>query len=249
MEEAMGSFELFYDQQHAALCGLPPATEILARCPAERVAEHDLFGRLRERPVDMAALWVVVANTHAGISPNFVRWLATTLGRVEDPRVACLIAKQLHDELGNGHAERVHATLLERFVSALEPWRPRSKRNHVWAGQNLAASTSPLFESKHPFTAIGALMVAEVFAREMDKCLGEVVRGQDLLDEDALTWIRLHEVLEVDHAEDSGELARLVPADADSLRATWNGARAQWTALWQFLDDTNTIVRALARPA
>lgn len=242
------AFEVAYDAKRVEWGGLPPASEIVERCPADRVAEHQLFVRLRENPVDMAALWVVVANTHAGISPNFVRWLATTIARIKDRQLACLISKQLFDELGNGQPERVHATLLERFVTALEPWRPVSKRNQLRAGQRLAASTTPLFEGKHPYTAVGALMVAEVFAKEMDRCLGEEVRRQDLLPEDALTWIRVHEVLEVDHAEDSNELAALVPQQPEALRAVWDGAQSQWTALWQFLDDVDAIIDECERP-
>jgi pyrroloquinoline quinone (PQQ) biosynthesis protein C len=226
----------------ALLNELLPADKIVELCTSERVAEHHLFERLRSNPVDMPALWVLVANTHAGISPNFVRWLATTIARSKDRRLACLIAKQLYDELGNGQPHRVHATLLERFVTALEPWSPPDPQDKLWAGQRLAESTTPLFEGSNPFTAIGALIVAEVFAKDMDGCLGEEIRRQDLLPEDSLTWIRLHEVLEIDHAEDSNELAALVPDDAQSLRATWEGARVQWQALWQFLDDVDAIV-------
>lgn len=228
---------------------LLPASEIVARCPADHVAAHGLFERLRSNPVDMTALWVLVANTHAGISPNFVRWLATTIARLGDRRITCLISKQLFDELGNGKADRVHATLLERFVTALEPWKPRDQRNHLWGGEKLASSTTPLFEGQHPFTAIGALIVAEVFAKEMDKCLGDEIRRQDLLPDDALTWIRVHEVLEVEHAEDSNELAALVPEQPDALRATWYGARTQWSALWQFLDDVEVIVNTVTAAA
>jgi pyrroloquinoline quinone (PQQ) biosynthesis protein C len=89
--------------------------------------------------------------------------------------------------------------------------------------------------------------VAEVFAKEMDKCLGEEIRRQDLLSDDALAWIRLHEVLELNHAEDSNELAALVPDEAETLRATWRGAQEQWQALWQFLDDVEAIVDDCAR--
>lgn len=245
MTQTSASFESSYEARRAQWGGLPPASEIIRCCPVESVADHPLFSSLRSNPVDMSSLWVLVANTHAGISPNFVRWLATTIARVPDRHIACLVAKQLFDELGNGQPERVHATLLERFVQALEPWQPPGETDRTWAGRTLAAATTPLFEQGHPFTAIGALIVAEVFANEMDRCLGEEVRRQDLLAEDALTWIRLHEVLEVEHCEDSGQLAALVPQRSEVLRATWEGARSQWTALGQFLDDVKTIVDEL----
>lgn len=239
-----GAFELRYDPTRGDWGGLPPANRIVQHCPASCVADHELFASMRANPVSMSALWVLVANTHAGISPNFVRWLSTTIARIDNRQLACLACKQLFDELGNGQPERVHATLLERFVAALDPWRPPSSHDLLWAGKRLATSTTPLFEDGHPYTAVGALIVAEVFAKEMDVCLGQEVRRQALLPEDALTWIRVHEVLEIDHAEDSNELAALIPDNIDVLHAVWDGAQAQWTALWQFLDDVATIVDA-----
>lgn len=233
------------NRSDVVVTGLPAATDIVRYCPEDQVAQHPLFVRLRNNPVDMPALWVLVANTHAGISPNFVRWLATTIARIQDRNIACLIAKQLFDELGNGQPEQVHATLLERFLAAMDRFRPAGQVDRTWAGQRLAQSTSALFEGPHPFSAIGALIVAELFAKEMDRCLGDEIRRQDQIPEEALTWLTLHEVLEVDHAEDSNELAALVPADRDVLRATWQGAVAQWRALFTFLDDCDVIIREL----
>ena len=76
----------------------------------------------------------------------------------------------------------------------------------------------------------------EIFAKKMDRCLGDEVRRQNAISDDALTWLTIHEVLEVDHAEDSGALAALVTEHGPSLAATWRGAIAQWDALWEFLD-------------
>lgn len=238
------------DVRFSAVGGaLRPAVDIVRHYGAIAVPEHPLFVRLRSNPVDMTALWVVVANTHAGISPNFVRWLATTIGRINDRQIACLMAKQLYDELGNGDFERVHARLLERFVVGLDAWRPAGEDNHVWAGEQLARSSSVLFEGPHPYTAVGALIVAEVFAKQMDKCLGDEFRRQNVLSAETLTWLSLHEVLEVEHAEDSNELALLVPTEGEALHATWDGATAQWSALWTFLDGLNTIIDAVSGDA
>src|SRR5690606_12002720 len=104
---------------------LQPATAIVDEYEAIDVAAHPLFLRLAQAPVDLGALWILVANTNAGISPNFVRCLALSIARMPDYRVASLLAKQLDDELGNGRAERIHRVLLERFVAGLEPWSPR----------------------------------------------------------------------------------------------------------------------------
>ncbi len=223
-----------------------PATAIVRYHEAIRVCEHPLFVNLRENPVNMPALWALVANTHAGISPNFVRWLATTIARIDNREIACLMAKQLYDELGRGRFEQVHSRLLERFVGALEPWRPPVTHDwHLRAGVELARRTSLLFEGSEPYSAVGALIVAEVFAKEMDQCLGDEIRRQNHLSAADLEWLTIHEVLEVDHAEDSDELAVLVPRHGNELMAVWQGATDQWDALWTFLDDVHSIVVGL----
>src|SRR5207248_355021 len=86
-----------------------------------------------------------------------------------------------------------------------------------------------------PYEGVGALMVGEIFAKKMDRCLGDQIRRQDLVPREALTWLVIHETLEEDHANDSHELAALIPADAERVAAAWRGARAQWQALWDFL--------------
>jgi hypothetical protein len=210
---------------------------------ALQVAEHPLFVRLRANPVDLGALWLLVANMNAGISPNFVRWLARTIARVGDTRIASLIAKQLDDELGNGEFERIHSLLLERFVAGLAPWRPQHAPMGLEAGIRLGERATHVFETAEPFEAVGGLMVAEIFAKKMDQCLGDEIRRQDQVPEDALVWLNIHEVLEVDHAEDSRGLAALVPEAGPELAATWRGARALWAAMWGFLDDVATAAQ------
>ena len=151
---------------------------------------------------------------NAGISPNFVRWLALSIARMPDDRISSLIAKQLDDELGNGKAEKIHRVLLERFVAGLEPWSPKEPARRVLeAGHRLAERASEVFDTGAPFEAIGGLIVAEIFAKKMDQCLGNEIRRQSLVPREALVWLDIHEVLEVNHAADSYELAVLVPED------------------------------------
>lgn len=228
---------------------LQPATAIVDEYEAIDVAAHPLFLRLAQAPVDLGALWILVANTNAGISPNFVRWLALSIARMPDYRVASLLAKQLDDELGNGRAERIHRVLLERFVAGLEPWSPRDPAQRALAaGERLAARASEVFDKGTAYEAVGGLMVAEIFAKKMDRCLGDEIRRQSLVPREALEWLELHEVLEVGHAEDSYQLAALVPSQGPPLAAAWQGARALWAAMWGFLDDVLAAVNA-ARPA
>lgn len=215
-----------------------PATRIVAEHEALEVSEHPLFTRLRSEPVSLEALWFLVANMNAGISPNFVRWLGLTIARLPDYRMASLIAKQLHDELGNGDFQSIHSHLLEKFVAALSRWQPeRPGENLLRAGERLGERASTVFESADPYQAVGGLIVAEIFAKKMDRCLGDEIRRQNLVAPDALRWLEIHEVLEVDHADDSLGLAELIPDDADARAAAWRGARELWDAMWGFLDD------------
>jgi hypothetical protein len=217
---------------------LEPAQRIVEEYEALEVSEHPLFSRLKSEPVSLEALWFLVANMNAGISPNFVRWLGLTIARVSDYRVASLIAKQLDDELGNGDFHGIHSVLLEKFVAGLSHWRPeRPGENLLSAGERLGQRASAVFESVEPYEAVGGLIVAEIFAKKMDRCLGDEIRRQNLVSADALRWLEIHEVLEVDHAQDSASLAALVPEQGDQLAATWHGARELWEAMWGFLDD------------
>lgn len=221
---------------------IAPAKRIVEEHEAREVSEHPLFVRLRSEPVSLEALWFLVANMNAGISPNFVRWLGLTIARVSDYRVASLIAKQLDDELGNGDFQSIHSVLLERFVAGLAHWRPqRSGENLLRAGERLGQRASAVFESREPYEAVGGLIVAEIFAKKMDRCLGDEIRRQSQVAPDALRWLEIHEVLEIDHAEDSWGLAALVPEHGDDLVATWRGARELWDAMWGFLDDVAAL--------
>lgn len=222
-------------------------TSIVDFYEGKEVADHPLFVTLASREVDLSALWVLVANMNEGISPNFVRWLALTIARIEDPRLCSLLAKQLSDELGNGDPDRIHRTLLERFVAGLEPWRPRGPGGRsLDAGRRLAERASEVFESRAPFEAIGGMIVAEIFAKKMDQCLGDQIRRQALVPRDALLWLEIHEVLEIDHAEDSRGLAELVPVEGPAAAEAWRGARALWSAMWGFLDDVMAAAYAHA---
>lgn len=217
---------------------LPPAVMIVDEYEEREVSAHPFFLALKREPVNLTALWILVANMNAGISPNFVRWLALTIARVPDARIASLIAKQLDDELGNGDFQRIHGILLERFVAGLEPWRPKHpEARELRAGHRLGVRATEVFEAPGPYHAVGGLIVAEVFAKKMDRCLGDEIRRQAIVPRDALLWLDIHEVLEVDHAEDSRGLASLVPEHEDSLASTWRGARSLWDAMWGFLDD------------
>jgi pyrroloquinoline quinone (PQQ) biosynthesis protein C len=222
-----------------------PAEAIVDVYERREVSSHSFFVGLRARSVDLQAIWVLVANLRAGISRDFVIWVAETIARVDDRRIASLLAKQLNDELGSGDFAEIHSVLLDRFLLGLEPWRPHGSDDAIlWPGRRLADRGNQLFAGPNAYEAIGALMVGEIFAKKMDHCLGDEIRRQNAISVHALHWLTIHEVLEVDHADDSRDLAKLVPADEAVLAAAWRGATAQWQALWEFLDGVEAVAAA-----
>jgi hypothetical protein len=228
-----------------AECPIASAEEIIVRYEGLSVADHPFFVGLRSRPVDLPAIWLLMANLREGISGHFVRWLARTIESVGDLRIACFIAKQLNDELGDGDPRRVHSVLLDRFIEGLGPWRIAADDETILRpGRMLAESGARPFYSGECEEALGALIVGEIFAKKMDHCLGDEVRRQSLIDAESLTWLHIHEVLEVDHADEVAELAKLLPTAPPSLGSAWRGATRQWDALWTFLHELEQVRKA-----
>lgn len=208
------------------------------------VSDHPYFRDLAARPVDLGALWLLMANLREGISRDFVTCLAITVARVEDRRIGSLVAKQLDDELGHGDISRIHSLLLDRFVNALARYRLGGPDNQLLLpGRTLAARCVKPFHADDPYEGVGALISGEIFARKMDFCLGDQIRRQNFLTEEELIWLTIHEKLEIDHADDSGSLAELVPQQA--MRSSFRGAQAQWDALWGFLEDVRQVQQAV----
>ncbi|HEY8926765.1 MAG TPA: iron-containing redox enzyme family protein [Polyangia bacterium] len=213
------------------------------------VSQHPFFVELGKGPVDLGAVYLLMANLQVGISPNFVPWLARTIERVEDRRIGSLLAKQLDDELGRGDFSQIHTRLLDTFVAALGPWRPKGADDALLrAGRRLATDGSRPFHAADPYEGVGALIVGEIFAEKMDARLGAEMRRQHEVSGQALYWLELHEKLEVDHSDDSSELARLVPHEGPRLAAAWRGAVDQWDTLWRFLDDVQELAAGRERP-
>jgi pyrroloquinoline quinone (PQQ) biosynthesis protein C len=204
------------------------------------VSEHPFFVDLAQRPTDYGAIWLLMTNLQASISYHFVRWLANTIRRLDNENMACLLAKQLNDELGNGDFSQIHSLLLDRFVTGLTPWRlDIANEEALAAGNGLRDKLALIFEDDDPYYAVGALMTSEVFAKKMDACVGDQIRRSNKLSEETLTWLNLHERLEVEHADDSYALAELVPQQDSKLSAVRQGAESTWNALWHFLDQVH----------
>ncbi|MET0591322.1 MAG: iron-containing redox enzyme family protein, partial [Polyangiaceae bacterium] len=125
---------------------LPPAERIVEEYEQREVAAHPLFVWMRENPVNMEAVWYLMANLRAGISTDFVRWLAVAIDRTDDRRIASILAKQLNDELGNGEVDQIHSLLLDRFMAGLDPWKPkRVLHRTLEPGHRLAERAGVIF--------------------------------------------------------------------------------------------------------
>ena len=225
----------------------PSPLEIVDEYEALEVSRHPFFVRLAEGSVNLGAIWLLMANLDQGISGHFVHWLARTIARTDDKKMACFLAKQLNDELGNGDVQQIHSILLDRFIAGLEPWRPKNESRDALleAGRRLAVIGARPFFTDALYEAIGALMVGEIFAKKMDHSVGDHMRRQDALSERDMRWLTLHETLEMDHADDSRELALLVPDRPRDHAAVLRGARSQWHALWSFLSDVDGALTRL----
>lgn len=227
---------------------LEPAERIVDRYEREVVlADHPFLRRLAREPVNLGHLWLIVANFWEAIVHDFPARLAHVLARVDDDRVRCIVAKQLNDELGEGDYARAHKPMFRTLLDALEPHRlPGDLGTLLAPGREFGRRLHQHLFAEVPDEAIGALMMIEIYGKQTDLRLGAEFRRQQIVTGDATKWLRLHEELEVDHAEDSLRLARLLPrpghgGESDrALAAAWRGAEgvvaagmAYFTALYE----------------
>jgi pyrroloquinoline quinone (PQQ) biosynthesis protein C len=202
----------------------------------EQITGHRFMVRMRSEPVNLRHLWTLLANFQISISKNFARRLASIAGRVESDQVCCILAEQLHDEMGNGKFERAHVNLFSSMMKKLQPWSPPVVDDTVLGpGRKLDPRLAEIYGAADVNAALGAVMAGEVFAKQMDQFIGDEFRRQNEIDIRSLEWLTLHEELEVEHADSSLVLAGLLPNSA--LNAVWFGASELRNAGWAFLDD------------
>lgn len=216
---------------------VPPAEEICARYEANSMADHPFFRRLAREPVDLHRVYPYLCNADEGIIAGFSRRLASVIGRLDDDRVRCVLVKQLNDELGNGDYSRAHRLLFQQMLAGLSRWRPAQLDEATLApGRAWSDALEAIYTDPDPYVGVGAAMVLEIYGKQVDLCVGTELRRQKLLDPESLTWLTLHEELEVHHAGESLDIARMLPASGPKVEAAWRGAEAVCAASWAFLD-------------
>ncbi|HZS35465.1 MAG TPA: iron-containing redox enzyme family protein [Polyangia bacterium] len=209
------------------------AVEIVRRYEEDIVlANHPFLARLRREPVNLGHLWTILANFWEAIVHDFPARLAKVIARLDDDALRSVFVKQLNDELGEGDYSRAHKAMFRTLVDAVEPHRPRGEADVLLEpGRQFGAALEARLFGGSWHEAIGALMMIEIYGKQTDLRLGEEFRRQNQLEGSPLTWLRLHESLEVDHADDSLRLARMLPRVADGAEAraqiadVWRGAR------------------------
>jgi DMATS type aromatic prenyltransferase len=217
------------------------AEDITEFCKHNSISAHPFLRRMRREPVSLSRLYLLMASAHLGISKHFVRWLATTVARVEDDRIRSLLAQQLTDELGNGNPDRRHSLLFDRLLRCLSEWAPRGSQTFVESiGKELQDRAERHFLSSDPSEAVGALIASEICAEEFDRLLGEEFgRQTELLPAD-LAWVTVHTDLEPSHASDSIRIANMLGSQ-EALNAAWRGATGTFLTAWSYLDSLYTL--------
>lgn len=220
------------------ISGQEPAEEIVRRYEHDiTLKDHPFFRRLGREPVNLSHLWLVLANFWEAIVKEFPSRLSRVVAKLEDDAARCLIVKQLNDEMGEGDFSRAHKALYRKMVQALEPYRMQGDEAELLApGREFGRRLGEHLFSPGDHETIGAMMMIEIYGSQTDTRLGMEFRRQQLLDPTALTWLNLHETLEVDHAGDSLKLARLLPTEGPGLAAAWRGASGVVAASQAYFD-------------
>lgn len=223
---------------------LRPARDIVAQYENDVVlADHPFLRRLGREPVNLGHLWLVMANFWEAIVSDFPARLSRVIARLDDDRLRCIFVKQLNDELGEGDFTKAHKALFSTLVAALEPHRMPGDDDVLLApGRALHRALEHHLFDGDVGEVLGALMMIEIYGKQVDVRLGEEFRRQHVLDRSALRWLFLHEELEVDHADDSMVVARLFREPGDSpesdvrLAGAWRGARGVTLASRKYFD-------------
>jgi len=212
-----------------------PATSIVDYFEEHSIADHPFFARMRREPVRLEVLARLLANFRVGITREFPRRLAWLTARVMDDGIRCVLAKQLNDELGDGDFKRAHRGLFERMMDVLTPWAPQETEDVLSPGRALGRELERCYVTAEPYEGVGASLVVEVYGKQVDTSIADQFRRQHQIPPSKLDWLHLHETLEVEHAGESMDVARLIPSGSASEEA-WRGAKAIATASRTFFD-------------
>jgi DMATS type aromatic prenyltransferase len=199
------------------------------------IVDHPFLQRFQREPLNMSHLWLLFANGRKSVVAPFVRRLASVIERSSDEEIRCILTKQLNEELGNGDPSMIHLVLFDRLFLALEPHKPASVTEQMLApGHELGQQLDALFFDSNPSVGVGAAIVMEIRGKQIDQFMEKEFVTRTTIDRSSLEWLHLHAEIEIEHANESLDLARLiVNSDGDDW-AAMKGAKMTADAMWNF---------------
>lgn len=188
-------------------------SELVERYESHSLTHLPYFRRMAREPVSLARLWLLMKNFDVAIVQEFPRRLAALVARAPGDAIRAVLAKQLHDELGGGDFTQAHKALFGRLISGLDEHRPNVEEPLAPA-RALSDALELEYVASDPWFGVGASLLVEVFGKQVDTFVAEQFARQKEVAGHTLEWLDLHTVLEVDHADDSAEIAALIPEGA-----------------------------------
>jgi Iron-containing redox enzyme len=206
----------------------------------DQITNHPFLHRLRSEPVNLFHIWCVLANFQASISKTFSQRLALIASRVDDPHTRHIVTDLLYDEMGSGNYDLAHVNLFSNMMKVMEPWKPKLVDDWaLGAGHQFNVAMDETYGNADVNVALGAIVSGEIFGKQFDQFLGDEIRRQNEVDPALFVWVTLHESLEVTHAGEGADIARLVPAAG--FEAMSRGAYGLALGAWRFLTDVYEI--------
>jgi DMATS type aromatic prenyltransferase len=205
---------------------------------------HPFFQRLEREPLNLQHIWLFFTNIHEWVT-HFTPRLASIIARIDDERIRCVLAHQLNDELGNGDIDRIHSKLFEHFLTTIEPWRMEHFTDEMLImGKEFSKHLEDIYLDPNPYVGMGGSIVMEIYGKQFDLWLGQELRNADV-DLSKLTWLTLHEKMEIEHANESLILARFIDDSSYGVVATREGMNRACVTSWNFLNGLYKICYAL----
>jgi DMATS type aromatic prenyltransferase len=201
------------------------------------IVDHPFLQRLHRDPVNMTHLWLLLANGREAVVAPFTRRLAIAVDRVKDEHIRDILTKQLNEELGNGDPTQIHLVLFDRLFHSLEIHKPAAVTEQMLApGHELSQRLDALFVDPNPYVCVGSAIVMEILGKQLDQFMEQEFLTRTTVDSHSLTWLNLHAEIEIEHANESIELARLIADSDGDEEATRQGAEITADGTWKFCD-------------
>lgn len=218
----------------AAIPAVPSLEKLAWHYEEHSLAHHPFLQRMEREPVNPQSIWILLTNLRGAVN-NFTRRLASIVARTDNEQIRCILAKQLNDELGNGNINGIHRKLFDRLMAAIEPWQVELLAPEMLhPGQEFSQQMENIYVEATPYIGVGAAVLMEIFGKQFDLWLGRELRKTNV-ERSAISWVILHEELELDHADESIIIARFV-AEAQAEVEAIKGVNLACLASWKFLD-------------